>query len=100
MWKVIALVWLVPLATVVVIIAGIVRGEPAFTQRAWLLFFDDAEQSRLPPWWWLKFGALLLLFFTAGLLQALIVINIGGLLLALPLITGIAAMFVAFHWLR
>jgi hypothetical protein len=100
MWKTIALLWLIPVATALLIAARVTNGRPAVNadERLWLL--GDDEEIFLSPWLWIKFGALLVLFFTAGLLQALVVINLGGWLMALPLLTGLAAMFVVFHWLH
>jgi hypothetical protein len=100
MWKIIGLVWLIPLASGIFMLARVLHGNPALSAQEWLFFFGDTEDKSLSRWWWVKLGLLSFLFFTVGLFEGLIVINIGGWLLAVPLITGLAAMFVVLRWLR
>jgi hypothetical protein len=98
-WKTLALLWLVPIAAGLVVLARISQGRPALSddERLWLV--SDGEERPLSPLFWLKFGTLSILFFAVGVLQALVVINLGGWLLAVPLLTGVAAMFVVLYWL-
>jgi hypothetical protein len=99
-WKIIGLVWLIPLATGILLLTRVVRGRPALSVQEWPFFFGNTEEKSLSPRWWAKLGLFSLAFFTAGLVEGLIVINIGGWLLAVPLITGLAAIFVVLRWLR
>jgi hypothetical protein len=99
-WKTLALLWLVPVAAGLVMFARVAQGRPALNddERLWLI--GESEQESISPSLWLKFTALSVLFFASGLLQGLIVINLGGWLLAMPFLTGAAAVLVVLFWLR
>jgi hypothetical protein len=99
MWKTLALLWLIPAAAGLVVFARVANGKPPISDdELWL--FGGSEDIDLSHWLWVKVGALFVLFFGAGLLQSLVVINLGGLFLALPLLTGAAALFIVLYWLR
>lgn len=101
MWKVISLLWLVPLATLLLMLARTLRGSPTLNQNERLFVFGPADEENLAVWWWTKFAGLLLLFFAAGLAQGLVLIAIGpGWLLAVPIVTGLAAMLAVVKLLR
>jgi len=101
MWIILLLLWLLPLALAIVLVARSAGGIPVVSIDEWRLLFGDTKNLRLSIWMLPAFAVLATLFFFIGVLEGLVLTNLGSLLLVLvPLLTGLAAMFVSLLWLR
>ncbi len=101
MWKMIVLLWLVPLALAVVMLARVAEGSPGVNDDEWRLFLGAKKEMSWSPWLTIGFAALAVVFFAIGFLEGLVLANFGPLAqVAALLMTGPAAMFVLALCLR
>jgi hypothetical protein len=101
MWKIIVLLWLIPLTLGLVMLARVARGSPAITDEELRLLFDHHREPTLSLWFGIKLALLSFLSFFVGLAQGLILINIGFLWMVLvPLGTTMGVMFILAWWIR
>jgi hypothetical protein len=101
MWTSLVLLWSVPLAVALVIFLRAAEGNAA---PDWMALFgatDDLDELPLSPWMVLKLGLFAIVFFGVGVLQGLVLVNLGiaGRVVA-PLMTGVGAMLLSAHWAR
>ena len=101
MWKIMMLLWSVPIALGIVMLARLVEGSPPVSDKEWQLFFGDRKEMTWSPWLAVEFVALAVVFFIIGLFEGLVLVNLGSLsLAAAALITGLAAMLLVAGCLR
>ena len=101
MWIILILLWLVPLTLALVIAARVLGGLPAVSQDEWYALFRDRSEFKLSLAKVLSFTIFAILFFFLGVLQGIVLINIGSFWLVLvPLLTGFAALVLVLMWLR
>jgi len=101
MWTVILLLWSMPLALGLVLLARIARGTPAVTERERELLFGRSREVVISLWLIIKFALLSLFLFFVGVAQGLILVNTNRtLLLLVPLVTAFSAMLFAACWVR
>jgi hypothetical protein len=101
MWITLVLLWLVPVSLGVVIAARVLGGLPAVSEDEWRLLFRDRKDFKLSIWMGLTFTIFAVMFFFIGVLEGLVLINIGSYWLVLvPLLTGFAALLLVLLWLR
>lgn len=101
MWTIILLLWLIPIALGIVMLVRVGDGAPAITEKERRLFFGEAEEMTLSLWVGLKFAVISVLFFCVGLVQGLVLINLGPVLLLLvPLLTALGAILLLLQLVR
>ena len=101
MWIILILLWLLPVALGIVIAARVLGGLPPVNQAEWRALFRNTKEFKLSIWTALTFTTLMPVFFFIGILEALILPNIGSYWLVLvPLLTGLAAMLLVIVCLR
>ena len=101
MWIILVLVWLVPVSLGVVIAARVLGGLPAVSDDEWRALFGDRNDFKLSIWMALTFAIFAVMFFFIGVLEGLVLINIGSYWLVLvPLLTGLAGLLLVLLWLR
>jgi hypothetical protein len=101
MWIILLLLWLVPLTLALVIGARVLGGLPAVSQDEWHALFAYRSDFKLSLATVLSFTIFALMFFFFGVLQGIVLINIGSFWLVLvPLLTGFAALLLVLLWLR
>jgi hypothetical protein len=101
MWIILLLLWLVPLTLALVVAARVLGGLPAMSQDEWHALFPDTSDFKLSLATVLSFTIFALMFFFFGVLQGIVLINIGSFWLVLvPLLTGFAALLLVLLWLR
>jgi hypothetical protein len=101
MWIILVLVWLVPVSLGVVIAARVLGGLPAVSDDEWRALFRDRNDFKLSIWMALTFVIFAVMFFFIGVLEGLVLINIGSYWLVLvPLLTGLAGLLLVLLWLR
>ena len=101
MWIILVLLWLLPLALGVVVAARVLAGLPAASNDEWRALFRDTKNFKVSPWMGFTFATLAIVFFLIGVLEGLVLINVGSYwLMVVPLFTGLAAMLVVILWLR
>jgi hypothetical protein len=101
MWKATLFLCSVPLALGILILSRVAGGNPAVSEKELRFLFGDSKEMTLSFWIGLQFAVLSALFFTAGVLEGLVLINLGGVWLALvPLVTGLAAILFLVQWIR
>ena len=101
MWKIILLLWSIPLALGLVMLLRVVGGVPAISDKESRLLFGNAKEMTLSLWMGFKFAVLSVLFFILGIVESLVLIHISSVWLVLvPLVTGLGAMLFLVLWLR
>ena len=76
-------------------------GLPAVSRDEWRAIFRDRSDFKLSLLMGLSFTILAVMFFFVGVLQGVVLINVGSLwLLLVPLLTGLAALLLILLWLR
>ncbi len=101
MWKIIILLWSVPFALGVLMLARLAEGSPPLNDKESRLLFGDTKEMTLSPWLALTFVALAVVFFIIGFFEELILVNIGSLpLVVVSLMTGLAAILLLARCLR
>lgn len=101
MWTIILLLWLIPIALGIVMLVRVGDGTPAITETERRLFFGKAEEMTLSLWVGLKFAVISVLFFCVGLVEGLVLINLGPVLLLLvPLLTALGAILLLLQLVR
>lgn len=101
MWIILVLLWLLPVALGIVIAARVLGGLPAVNEAEWRALFRDTKDFKVSIWMALTFTTLMILFFSIGVLEGLVLPNIGSYWLVLvPLLTGLAAMLLVILCLR
>ena len=104
MWKMIVLLWSVPLALCTVVLVRVGRGESLLrnTEREFLFGNKNNEKEvRLSGWLGIKLAVLSLLLFLAGVFHGLVVVNLGSpWMLLLPLLTAVCLILLLLVWLR
>jgi hypothetical protein len=101
MWIILVLLWLLPVALGIVVAARVLGGLPMASNDEWRTLFRDTKNFKLSIWMGLTFTAFAVMFFFIGILEGLVLPNIGSYWLVLvPLLTGTAAMLVVIVWLR
>ena len=101
MWIMLLLLWLAPLALGLMVLKRAADGMPTLNRHERDLFFDETQKTELSPWLGFKFAALAVVFFIGGLVQGLILPNLGIFwMLAAPLLTGATAILFVALWLR
>jgi hypothetical protein len=98
MWLLnILLLWLAPLTLGLVVFNRIDSGTPALTYNERQLLFDDTKVSEITPWLATKFAALAVIFLLIGLVEGVILPNLGFIWMALILLLtgGVATLLVA-----
>lgn len=101
MWIILILLWLAPVSLALVIAARVLGGLPAVSQDEWHALFPDRSDFKLSLATALSFTVFALMFFFFGVLQGIVLINIGPFWLVLvPLLTGFAALLLVLLWLR
>ncbi len=98
MWKIIVLLWSIPLAVGVVILIRKVRGTSAISDKE-SRFLGNSQEMTLSLWMGFKFGLVSILFFVIGVVEGLILTDIGFVwLLSVPVVTGLGALLAAVRW--
>jgi hypothetical protein len=101
MWIILILLWLAPVILALVVAARVLGGLPAVSQDEWYALFRDRREFKLSLEMLLSFTIIAMLFFILGVLEGIVLINIGSLWLVLvPLFTGLAALALVLLWLR
>lgn len=101
MWIILILLWLAPVTLGLIITARVLGGLPAVSRDEWYALFRDRNEFKLSLPMVLSFTFVAILFFFLGVLQGIVVINIGWFWLVLvPLLTGFAALLLVLAWLR
>jgi hypothetical protein len=101
MWIILILLWLVPLSLGLVIAARMLGGLPAVSEGEWRALFRNRSDFKLSLLMGLSFTIFAVVFFFVGVLQGVVLINVGSLwLLMVPLLTGLAALALIVLWLR
>ena len=101
MWIILLLLWLLPVALGIVVAARVLGGLPAVRNDEWRTLFRDTKNFKLSLWMGLTFTTFAVMFFFIGILEGLVLPNIGSYWLVLvPLLTGTAAMLLVIVWLR
>jgi hypothetical protein len=101
MWIILVLLWLLPLALGIVVAARVLAGLPVASKDEWRALFRDTKNFKVSPWMGFTFATLAIVFFLIGVLEGLVLINVGSYwLMVVPLFTGLAAMLVVILWLR
>lgn len=101
MWIILILLWLAPVTLSLVVIARVLGGLPAVSRDEWYALFRDSNEFNLSFSMVLSFTFVAILFFFLGVLQGIVLINIGSFWLVLvPLLTGFAALLLVLVWLR
>ena len=104
MWKMIVLLWFVPVALGTVALARLGRGESLLrdTERQFLFGNNNKEKKvRLSGWLGIKLAVLSILLFLAGIVLGLVVVNLGlPWTLLLPVLTAVCVMGLLLVWLR
>ena len=101
MWIILFLLWLVPLSLGLVIAARVLGGLPAVSEDEWRALFRDNSDFKPSLWMALAFAVFAVMFFAVGVLEGLVLVNIGSYWLVLvPLLTGLAALLLVLLWLR
>jgi hypothetical protein len=101
MWIMLVLLWLLPVALGIVIAARTLGGLPAVSAAEQHLLFRDTKEFKLSVWMALTLSICAIGFFFIGVLEGLVLTNIGTYWLVLvPLLTGVAAVLLVVLWLR
>lgn len=101
MWTMLLLLWLAPLAAGILIVTRVAVDSPPVSDSESEALFGDSKEVMLSSRMALEFILLAILFFIAGVFQGLVLANFSVLwLVAVPLLTGLAAMFILAYWLR
>ena len=101
MWIILVLLWLLPVSLGLVIAARLLGGLPAVNEDEWRALFRDRNDFKLSLTMVLSFTTIAVMFFFFGVLQGVVLINIGSLwLLLVPLLTGLVALLLVLFWLR
>lgn len=101
MWEIILLLWSIPLALGIVMLARVARGTSAVTEEERRLVFGDTKENTLSLWMGFKLAALAVLLFLVGVFQGLVLLNISSFWLVLvPLMTALGAMLILALCLR
>jgi hypothetical protein len=102
MWVInVLLLWLAPLTLGLLVFNRMDRGAAALTDIEHELLFDETQVSQVTPWLGIKFAALAGVFFVIGLLEGVILPNLGFIWNALSaLLTGSAIILLVALWLR
>jgi hypothetical protein len=101
MWTIILLLWLIPIALGIVMLVRVGDGTPAITEKERRLFFGKSQQMTLSLWVGLKFAVISVVFFCVGLVEGLVLINLGPvLLLSVPLLTALGAILLLLQLVR
>jgi hypothetical protein len=101
MWKMIVLLWLIPLVLGIVVLARIGRGERALRREEWKFLFGDSKEAQLSIWLGIKLAVLSVLLFFAGVFQGLVVVNLGFLwTMLVSFATALGLILILALWLR
>ena len=101
MWIILILLWVLPVSLGLVIAARLLGGLPAVSRDEWRALFRDTGDFKLSLLMGLSFTIFAVMFFFVGVLQGVVLINVGSLwLLLVPLFTGLAALLLILLWLR
>ena len=101
MWTMILLLWVLPLALVVVALIRMASGTPVMKRQEWRVFFGKSKQITLSLWMGLKFAALAIGFFIVGVTEAVTLPNLGTFwFLVAPLLTAGTTILLLVWWLR
>ncbi|MGH7854825.1 MAG: hypothetical protein ACREP3_15365 [Candidatus Binatia bacterium] len=101
MWTMLFLLWIIPIAIGVLAFARAVDGMPALKNKERELLFDETKTTELGFWLGLTFAVLAVAFFGLGLIQGIILPNLGSFwFVTVPLMTGGAAILLLALWLR
>jgi hypothetical protein len=101
MWIILVLLWLLPVSLGLVIAARLLGGLPAVSREEWRALFRHRSDFKLSLLMGLSFTIFAVMFFFVGVLQGVVLINVGSLwLLLVPLFTGLAALLLILLWLR
>ena len=101
MWKLLFLLWIIPIAVGIVAFARMMDEMPALKDNERKLLFDETKQTEFGIWLGLTFAVLAVGFFTLGLIQGIILPNLSSFwFVVVPLLTAAAAILVLGLWLR
>ena len=101
MWIILILLWLLPVSLGLVIAARLLGGLPAVSRDEWRALFLNRSDFKLSFLMGLSFTVFAVMFFFIGVMQGVVLINVGSLwLLLVPLFTGLAALLFILMWLR
>lgn len=101
MWIILILLWLLPVTLGIVIAARMRGGLPAVSEDEWRTLFRDRSDFKLSLAMALSFTIFAVLFFFVGVVEGVVLINLGSYWLVLvPLFTGLAALALVLLWLR
>lgn len=101
MWTMLLLLWSVPLALGIFILARVAEGRPALKENESQLLFGDSKETTLSPWMAREFVVLALLFFILGFFEELVLANFGAIWLVVVLpMTALGAMWILAYCLR
>jgi hypothetical protein len=101
MWIILILLWLLPLSLGLVLCARVLGGLPAVSEHEWRALFRDRIDFKPSLWSALGFAVFAVMFFLLGVLEGVVLVNVGSYWLVLvPLLTGLAALLLVLFWLR
>src|SRR6516225_8819105 len=101
MWKIIVLLWSIPLALGLVIVVRMVGGTPAISDKESRFLLGNHQEMTFSLWMGFKFGVVSVLFFVVGVVEGLALTNIGSAwLVSVPLVTGLGVILVLVRWVR
>jgi hypothetical protein len=101
MWIMLIVLWILPGSLGLVRAARLLGGLPAVSRDEWRALFRDRSDFKLSLLMGLSFTIFAVMFFFVGVLQGIVLINVGSLwLLLVPLFTGLAALMLILLWLR
>ena len=78
MWIILILLWVLPVSLGIVIAARVLGGLPAVTREEWRALFRDRKDFKVSIWMGLTFTIVAMIFFFVGVLQGLVLTNIGS----------------------
>ena len=95
MWRMLLLLWSVPLALGIFILARAAEGRAWLKENESQLLFGDSKETTLSPWMALEFVVLALLFFILGFFEGVVLANFGAIwpVVILPM-TALGAMWI------
>jgi hypothetical protein len=101
MWIILILLWLLPLSLGLVLSARVLGGLPAVSEQERRALFRDRIDFKPSLWSALAFAVFAVIFFLLGVLEGVVLVNIGSYWLVLvPLLTGLAVLLFVLFWLR
>jgi hypothetical protein len=100
MWVMLMLLWIIPLGLGLLALGG-EPATPALKDRDAATHFDQGHERNFGIWPALTFAVLAVLFFVVGIVEGVLLPNLGSFwLITVPFLTGGGAFLTVFAWWR